>query len=346
MEWLLETKTKTFAELSSSKCEQRFSPLDALFATSLEKTLPAQLKRKYEDECTKALNNGSVITGRQTVWLILQWFKTNDHMSVVYSYECLQELSWQGDKNIDEFFHLWNRIVDNLNEPLSHAALRDILFKKMTNSKVFAEDLAHFRREKAKAGFGQAAPDFTYDYLMCCLRRQMAEEHEALQVESRKSGLRIKQGRSGGPNDWGLPSNHPDLLAPACPATQTKSDPKANKNNLCIWHQKELRGEGKCRLGDKCKFAHGPQLSDELFEELKEKRFGNKSNNRRPSPHPKAFVLPKFKCFQGEDGKKYPFCCSRFLTTGSCADKNEGKCDKTHLNQKEYEDEVRKLNSD
>ena len=340
VKWLLEVKTKTFVELGRSKCEQRFSPLDALFAIALVKTLPPHLKRKYDDENIKALNNGSVVTGRQIVWLILQWFKTNDHMSVVYSYECLQELEWLGDKYVDEFLHVWNNIVDNLSEPLTPGALRDILFKKMVNSKVFAQDLAHFKREKAKAGFGQAAPDFTYDYLMCCLRRQVAEEHEEYQVEKRKIGLRHTARRCSA-------DDGEERYPPAAPATP-KARPKASAGagGICVWHQKELRGEGKCRLGDKCKFKHEDQLSDDLFDELIEKKFGKRSNNRRQSPHPKAFVLPKMKCFQAEDGKKHPFCCREFLHNGSCADNDKGRCDKAHLNQKEYEDEVRKLNSD
>ena len=100
--WLNEFWIKTFEELSDCG-EARFKHLDSLLAIALEKILPADLYREFDKRSAKACKQNKAITGRQIVWMIHDYFKTQGHMKVVYGYQHLIALRWYGDNHIAYF---------------------------------------------------------------------------------------------------------------------------------------------------------------------------------------------------------------------------------------------------
>jgi len=371
VEWFMQVKTKSFEELANSG-EVRFAPLDALLCTALEPTLPKALERTYSTKCEQALlTKNDVLTGRQLAWLILNYFKTSDHMSIVYSHQTLMELDWFGDNNIDQFLHQFQSCVDNLAHPLPDEALRDILFDKMKKSeKLFYDDIAHFKRQKASAGLGKPATDFSLDYLKGCLQREISDRLEQRQIEARR---RIN---SQNAQNWNKDrrfddTHHPTgidpeerrrLMAllehnPATPGVTTnnsstqKTDKQTNKQDKgggkgskgskgkreCFWHQLSLRVGGRCKFEPNCDFKHSnSKIPDEEFQKLLKERSTERSTENTESP-PKFVVL--------EDGKKAPVCCNNFRNTGKCRNKERfGKCKFRHLTQDEFEQECKALN--
>ena len=355
VEWLMEVKTKKFEELSDSG-EARFAPLDSLLAIALESKLPQDLRRKVSQASEKKLlAENDVLTGRQIVWMVLNYFKTSDHMSILYSYDALMDMKWFGDKGVEEFlFHL-NRIIDNLEDGITDKAIRDVLFRKMEHSTLFAQDIAYFKREKAKAFNGQEAPDYSLEFLMSCLKRQVSDELEQKQVAARRKGLMSNKLTYGERVQWGKvlqgekmqiefeTENYAHDTLPGAPAVP-KID--VNLKRVCFFHQKALRGEGTCYLGDKCTYKHSPKLSDADYKKLSSTREAKGRSKGESSPGPKGpgaaqTSWSQAKYFVDGEGRKHPVFCHKFAN-GSCTDDN---CKWPHLSQQEIQAETESLNS-
>ena len=58
-----------------------------------------------------ALDKGTILKGRQVVWLIHDWFRLNPDMKPLYGLQEFTDLRWLSDDNIFEFLVLWRRIV-------------------------------------------------------------------------------------------------------------------------------------------------------------------------------------------------------------------------------------------
>ena len=75
--------------------------------------------------------------------MILNHHKTSESMEVVIGVDHLTLLEWKGDKNIKS---LWENITRRMTDQLTELTLRNLLLKKLRNSRVLQEDLAHYDR--------------------------------------------------------------------------------------------------------------------------------------------------------------------------------------------------------
>ena len=115
-------------------------------AAALIKILPTDLRRKVQKREQEAVRAGTTLAGRQVAFLIYEYFKTEDHMSIVYGYNDVSDLEWLGDRKKQEFCDLWDHIMDNLEEELSSKAKRDLFARQIAKSEDLREDYAHFKR--------------------------------------------------------------------------------------------------------------------------------------------------------------------------------------------------------
>ena len=86
--WLKEIENITFEELGRDT-SARLQPLDAQLAAALIKTLPEQLRIRVQAKEMEAYKNDTTTTGRQTVHMIYDWFRTDAHMSTFFSFHDL-----------------------------------------------------------------------------------------------------------------------------------------------------------------------------------------------------------------------------------------------------------------
>ena len=383
--WLLEVKEKSFEELGSSG-EERFTTMDALLVIALEKTLPPDMNRVYTQRCHDAIKEKKIVLGRQLVWLILNSFKTADHMSLVYSYDNLMSMEWYGDNNIEEFLTSWHRMVDNLAvEPkMTPASLRDILHRKMSDgkSKLFADDLKYYNREKGKSQIDGAPQreDYSYDFLLSIMNREIRQRAEDKVVEARKRSTRM-QGRG---------NNRDNREEPAAPAPKAKAKakaeakakaprdtsrkPKAGReprsggtprspkgtprggrspspkdrkspgDTPCYKYHTNLHDGSlpKCTF-ENCKFKHGNKMSKDDVAKLK------KPQARSRSPSAKRGVDPSLggkDWYTNAQGEKLPKHCGAFLAGNCSFEKDKGKkCRFPHLTQQQYDKALKALRS-
>ena len=80
-------------------------------------------------------------------------------MSVMYGHADLLDVPWMGDRaqDMQNFLNCWDSVNDNMSEGLADKVKRDLLYRRVQASKMLSEDLAHFRREKAK---GETAENY------------------------------------------------------------------------------------------------------------------------------------------------------------------------------------------
>ena len=186
--WFKECKSKTFEELGSYG-DKRFMPFDTLLLQGLTKdnaqgqglNMPADLRRRITKLETEAMEKNSMLTGRQVVHMIYEWFRTDSHMVMVYNFTDLNTLAWKGDAKIHEFLDQWDHLIDNM-DPLnsvSDITYRDILYKQLEKSAVLKEDMAHYRREP------RDGKDKTYDFLRNSMVRHLDVEHQKKQRDAK-----------------------------------------------------------------------------------------------------------------------------------------------------------------
>ena len=46
---------------------------------------------------------GKLLTGRQVAWMLYDYFRTDDHMSLMYTCNELHAMNWHGDERMEEY---------------------------------------------------------------------------------------------------------------------------------------------------------------------------------------------------------------------------------------------------
>eukprot|EP00974_Lingulodinium_polyedra_P083990 8133047-Lingulodinium_polyedra.AAC.1 len=55
-----------------------------------------------------------MMKGRQILWMILEYFKTNQSLNQKYAFMDLQTVKWSGDDKMDDFLQTYRFILSNL----------------------------------------------------------------------------------------------------------------------------------------------------------------------------------------------------------------------------------------
>ena len=108
-------------------------------------------------------------------------------MSIVYTYDNLNDLKWLRDNRVLDCLNEWESVTENLAVPIGEEAKRDILCKKIEKCTLSNADINHFKREKAKAPMDRATTEsYSLAFLFSVLKRYVAEEHGERIVEARR----------------------------------------------------------------------------------------------------------------------------------------------------------------
>ena len=202
IKWLQDVKEKSFEELADSGAT-RFQKMDLKMATEMQsayKDADGALRLMQEIQILDEdiTNKGGMLKGRQYTKLILEHFKTDRSLDKAWQVEDLFGLEYPGDARLQQFRYLWHKIVLCLQGEISTDQLRKLLRRRLGNSKVLKEDIAHYDRQEGIEG----SKEHTYDYLLDCMDRylrrtgvqQNQQEHEKifeLQMKALKDGKNL-----------------------------------------------------------------------------------------------------------------------------------------------------------
>lgn len=243
--WFLERSTSSFDDVDICKSEPRLRTLGGPLVQALYKTCPSVLQARISDHETNVVDGKppSLLTGRQTAWMIIELFKTERRRTSFTSYSDLQSLPWLGDTptNMEDFLRNWDYLLNESDMPsLPEDQLRNLFYGQYKESKVLAHHAPHYQRERAMAEPGEA---YSIGFLRRTIEMHILDQRtEHILADMRKA---FQKGMAGS-----VPK------AGACPALPTPSPKTATGRGKGGTESKgkckgEDKGKGKGAKGDK-----------------------------------------------------------------------------------------------
>ena len=328
---------KTFEELSLALCPQDKKHLDQELAAAAELALtagkpgvPAELSRRVERRSNELIfgSGGTLMSGRQYVYLVLDFFRTDSGLTKAYTVENLMAARWMGDDRADEFLGQWDRITSNFSPSQleaveqkkgSDAGIKQELFAVQVG-KSNIPTLHHAHCDYLVAKDEVDSPKFTYEFLRKAVQSAVDRKQLSKQQEAERKEL---QRMASGGSDTRL--NRDNRLAPAVDGKGARHGKDAPKNPLSseerkkngpCWFHAALTHAGAtkpCKSDKLCRFSH-ESISKAEFDKL-------------PVPRPRS-MSPKGKDRAakggGRGGKQNDFICGAWKRTGICAKKDNG----------------------
>ena len=339
----------TFEDLAVS--EDKFKVLDSALAGAAQLALkegkpnvPFELARRVNKRADEAIDTGALINGRQYVWVLLDYLRTDSRLQTFYTVEHLTAVEWRGDANIEGFIDAWDRILHQLapaqlkniedRPDIEPSIIQSTFAGKINLSK--EENIRHALRQYNAAYQEGDASTYSYRYLRKAVdaameRRHIEKQHAAQTKElnnlAHGSGNKLAApalGAGGGGKGGDKGGKGQDKPKP------TKEQKEAN--GPCYWHLAKIHGASQdgCFYEDACIFNHNVAgITKVQFEampkpERKSKGKGKgKGKGRSQSPS-----SPRGG--KGGKGDKSQQPCLDLLHKGKCEREN---CQYSHSNQ-------------
>ena len=146
------------AEATSSRGRRDFELLDRKLAGALKRILSTSdaAKQLWRDISQKdqevQARTSRILKGRQMLFLVLQSYRTNPRMGLVYGIQHFNEMRWLGDDKMERFRMNWFDLVHLQTTPLDDALLAEILLPLLKESKVMQADISIYRARAHTTG--------------------------------------------------------------------------------------------------------------------------------------------------------------------------------------------------
>lgn len=336
---------QTLESLRSDYCERHFTPLDAELCSAAQTQLkkpgvPAELKRHIDKCVRECVNNGRLMSGRQCVFMILNYNRTDNGFQKAYTIENLMNVAWLGDEKADIFLQNWDQMLANMapsqrdmidvrdgSSPTMQQALFAKQFAKTRNGILRNAWYQYVTAETSgdleihSLGFLRKAVEGHVERTRMT-KQQQIEKDELQNLGAGKSGDQANKlaaaatagGGKGGKRGGGT-GKKGDTKGPRDPTP----DAKRKENGPCYWHVAHLNAPDThpkgCLHGQLCRFSHD-SISKEAFLKLP------KPKARTPSPGSRKGG--------GKGGGKTDNVCKKWRATGECPEYKANTCDKLH----------------
>ena len=246
------------------------------------------------------------LTGRQVLWLVLDYFGVNDAQRVAFSTKELEATKWLGDAHMEEFLNAWSSVYDQMKHKPDPSFVRDLFIERLRKS------------NRACSGIVQAydmAPDGalerTYDFMLAQLQRRIKQIRDDRNKESMSRAVLgpispvapapelDKKGGKGGKGGKGKKQDQDSG------AGSPRGGGRVGTRGPCFaWNK-----HGKCNKGDNCPHEHRKWTDAEKkdFETRfppKGKREGSPPPDRKNKKDPKEigcrFFWTEAGCEKGD----------------------------------------------
>ena len=184
-----------FTTAASAREKRDFGQLDRKLAGALKRILATcdaakQLWRdiSQKDQDVQARTN-RILKGRQMLHMVLQSYRTNPKMGLVYGIQHFNDLRWIGDNDMERFKMNWFDVVHLQGNPLDDSHLAEILLNLMRESKVMQPDIAIYRKQVHTTGVND------YKVLISILDRHIAMYREAINTKKLRDSFAHNSGQ-------------------------------------------------------------------------------------------------------------------------------------------------------
>ena len=123
--------------------------LDFALSRALQGLIKSSGESLSEDVTLKAreyTQRSKILRGRQIVWMMIDFFKTNRSLQEQYAWQDIETLQWQGDNRLQWFYTRWKLITTSPSISIPDVVLRDTLLSKIRTSEKLQADIVEFDR--------------------------------------------------------------------------------------------------------------------------------------------------------------------------------------------------------
>ncbi len=145
---MLNKSGVSYEEMADTSFESRvsFATLDAKLSSALTSVAPSDFLRQAQAKKAEALTTGTMVTGRQILWLIDQHFKMTESDRSIYDTEHIFAVALRGD-NLQVFVSMWDNVLVSLgteNRPAPN--ILETFVRQLRRSKRMEADMAYYDR--------------------------------------------------------------------------------------------------------------------------------------------------------------------------------------------------------
>jgi hypothetical protein len=132
----------------------------------------SRIRDKVNLKTEEATRNGTLVTGRQLVFMLLESYKTFDRCDLIYGFDHLGTLRVK-DHNLHEFLMTWNHIIDNMGKfSLNDLHLRDVFYRKIKDEPEMEFDINNYER------MSEHDHHKTYEHLKNCVEKVITVQEQ------------------------------------------------------------------------------------------------------------------------------------------------------------------------
>ena len=229
--WIFEVESSSASfEAFRLDARDRLRTLDAKLAEALGRVVKGETARRVAIASEKAALEGSLLTGRQILFMVYQEFKRDESKTDHVAYGNLERLgSVTADAALEGFMSTWEAVLLAFKTPPTEAHLYSAFYARLCRVPGLATTIAHIDRQV----FGHE--DKSYAFLHSASTRLVQQRRE----ERQAAELAKLYTQPGGGN--------------ALAAT-------ADKKSLPCF---KLRDGAKCEAGDSCPYSHDRQVIEQ-----------------------------------------------------------------------------------
>ena len=113
-----------------------------------------------------------MLSGRERLFLMYQFFRTNKNLGLIHSVFDLGKVAWLGDTHIETFRNNWDSMLAGIATDMDDKLLAEALLQQHDKSTELHDEVKVFRRMEWDD------PSRTYDYLIGIIDRHLDQEAE------------------------------------------------------------------------------------------------------------------------------------------------------------------------
>ena len=272
--WIMECENKGATFDGLRKSGRKFESLDCKLASALQKScnntpLSQEITQITESEAMAGRN----IKGRQILFLIYQFYKSDEQAGQLFSILDLSKVIWRGDKNLHKFIVTWDGVVTGMKTVIPDDQKEVIILEQLRKSTVLQHDIATY--DRTPQGEPQRSYKFLYDSVKNYLTRTRQENNR---LEQSRCLLRetAAPAQQKGKGDKGGNSRGRSRERSQNGRKGSRSRSKSG-DGIC-----KFFAAGKCKKGRDCTYKHERNKSGGGNSD---KRGNSPRGNRSKSPN-------------------------------------------------------------
>ena len=236
---------------------------DKKLQLALCKTLPQDLERKIGVKKRQLSDVQQIMSGRQVLWMIVDYFRTNKGLGHVYTLQDITAVQWFGDRYNDmlAFRDKWEDTIHGLHPDITENMLAEILVDQMAHSKELLQGVRSWRkldRDDPKRSHASllAIMDDHIAFTTELHNRNRWDSHREASMQYAMSAFPKGGGGKGKGDGKGKGKGKGDGKGKGKGGKGKGKSQSPHRTSEVKKLCPQIQQLGTCTFGDQCKFSH------------------------------------------------------------------------------------------